>query len=72
MSTNDLYKDMDPEYSARAFRAGRKVLSSIESDTILPENGLRAGALLNDDQMSVVRNIRERRLAPVLDRFARD
>ena len=66
------YENMDQEYRSQIFRARKKLLGSIESSTILPDYGLKARDLLNSDQLDVVKNIRERKLTAVLDRFIDD
>ena len=73
MAHQDLYPDMDPDYTTRVFYARRELLSTVESSTILPENGLNSRGLLDDGQLNKVREIRTRRLQPVvLERFAAD
>lgn len=72
MLLHDQYTDFDTEYRSRIFMAREKMLSSIESQTLLPENELNARSLLNKDQMNVVAGIRKRRLEPVLSRFLPD
>ena len=69
---HELYEDMDPEYRSSIFFARKKLLGSIESNTILPDYDLRARGLLNDTQLDKVHEIRQRRLTPVIDRFQRD
>lgn len=68
----DLYEDMDPEYRSLIFRARKTLLGNIEDPTLLPENGLSARTLLDDVQLDRVRNIRNRKLASVLNRFSPD
>jgi len=73
MLHNDvIYEDMDPDYRTRIFYARKKLLGSVESPTILPDNNLNARSLLNDEQLNKVHGIRERKLAAVIDRFSRD
>lgn len=69
---HELYEDMDPDYRSSIFLARKKLLGSIENQSILPEYDLRARGLLNETQMDKVAEIRERRLAPVIERFERD
>ncbi len=69
---HDQYEDFNPEYVASIFRARKNLVSSLD-DTLLPDNGLQAAFLLDDEQMKVVRNIRTRRLKKkVLSRFIPD
>ena len=72
MLLHDQYPDFDTDYRSRIFMAREKLLGSVESDTLLPDNDLSARNLLNDDQMQVVKGIRKRRLEPVLSRFIPD
>ena len=72
MLHEDLYTDMDPEYTSRIFLARRRLVDSVEGPSSLPSSGLSARGLLDDSQLAVVKNIRTRRLAPVLDRFTQD
>lgn len=69
---HEIYEDMDPDYRSSIFFARKKLLGSIESHTILPDYDLKARGMLNETQMDKVAEIRQRRLAPVLDRFERD
>lgn len=66
------YADMDPDYKARTFISRKELLSSVESTTILPENGLSARSLLDECQLGKVQEIRVRRLSAVIDRFRKD
>ncbi|MCR9143646.1 MAG: hypothetical protein NXI24_15465 [bacterium] len=69
---HDIYEDLDPEYTARIFQARKKLVGSVDQ-TLLPENGLLARGLLNDEQLKTVRNIRTRRLSPeIRERFIAD
>lgn len=72
MLLHDQYTDFDTEYRSQIFRAREKLLGSVESDTLLPDNELSARNLLDDDQLNVVKGIRKRRLEPVLSRFIPD
>ncbi|MCB1303415.1 MAG: hypothetical protein KDK37_04035 [Leptospiraceae bacterium] len=65
-------EEMDPEYRAQIFFARKQLLGSVESPTILPQNGLFARALLDEKQIKKVEQIRQRRLAAVADRFQAD
>ncbi len=69
---HDTYEDFDPEYTSRVFQARKKLVASVDQ-TLLPENGLLARGLLDDAQLEKVRNIRTRRLSPVIrERFIAD
>lgn len=72
MLHDDLYTDMDPDYQSRIFLARRRLVDSVEGPSSLPTSGLCARSLLDDSQLAVVKDIRTRRLAPVLDRFIQD
>ncbi len=72
MMLHETYEDMDPDYQARVFLARRKLVGSIESPTLLPDHGLRARGMLNPAQLEKVKNIRTRRLQPVIDLFIPD
>ena len=53
-------------------RPAKKLVASVDQ-TLLPENGLLARGLLDDAQLEKVRNIRTRRLSPVIrERFIAD
>ena len=69
---HEQYEDLDPDYRATIFMGRSRLLSSVESHTLLPDNRLNARSLLVDSQMQVVKRIRTRRLEPVLDRFQPD
>jgi len=58
-----IYEELDQDLQWKVFFTRKKVLGSLESPTILPDNGLTAEDLLNDEQMQKVKQIRERRLA---------
>ncbi len=66
MRVHDLYPDMDPDYRSRLFQTRKKLLGSLESPTLLPENGLSARKVLNDNQYNRVKEIRQRRFAELL------
>lgn len=66
----ELYEEMDPDYRARIFMARKALLGSLESPTLLPENGLSANDLLSESQLQKVSKIRQRRHAAVMSRFS--
>ncbi len=65
-----LYDEMDPDYRARIFMSRKALLGSLESPTLLPENGLSARDLLDDSQLKKISQIRHRRHSPVMARFS--
>ncbi|MCB1308357.1 MAG: hypothetical protein KDK30_09270 [Leptospiraceae bacterium] len=67
-----LYDELDPDFCSRIFMGRQKLVSSIESPTLLPEHELNARSLLNEAQMKKIANIRTRRLEPVINRFIPD
>lgn len=69
---HELYEDMDPDYRSRIFLARKKLLSSVESPSLLPLQNLSARKLLNTVQLEKVVDIRKKRLRKVIDRFIAD
>ncbi len=66
------YEDMDPNYRAANFLGRKSLIGTIKSNTLLPENGLRARNLLSDAQFLRMEAIRQRTLEKVYNRFERD
>lgn len=60
---------MDSEYHAKIFFARKHLLGSLESPTLLPENGLLADGLLDSGQLKKVNEIRHRRFHELADTF---
>jgi hypothetical protein len=58
-----IYEELDPQLRWKIYLTRKKLLGSLESPTILPENGLTAEDLLTEEQLTKVSLIRSRRLA---------
>ncbi|AOP35708.1 hypothetical protein A0128_18805 [Leptospira tipperaryensis] len=54
------YPEMDPELKSSFLSIG-KTTANLVNNTILPQSGLKAGALLNSAQMEKLKEIRKRR-----------
>ncbi|GIX43439.1 MAG: hypothetical protein KatS3mg129_3172 [Leptospiraceae bacterium] len=64
-----IYEELDPNLHWKVYYTKKKVLESIDKGTIMPENGLCAESLLNDEQLKKVQEIRKRKLSKVFDQF---
>ncbi|MBW0433035.1 hypothetical protein DLM76_05120 [Leptospira yasudae] len=54
------YPEMDPDLKS-SFLSIDKTVANLVNNTILPQSGLKAGNLLNADQMKKLKEIRKRR-----------
>ncbi|PJZ56241.1 hypothetical protein [Leptospira barantonii] len=54
------YPEMDPDLKS-SFLSIDKTVANLVNNTILPQSGLKAGALLNPEQMKKLKEIRKRR-----------
>ncbi|HMU83589.1 MAG TPA: hypothetical protein PKE49_04045 [Leptospiraceae bacterium] len=66
------YEDMDENYRSANFLGRKSLIATVKSDTLLPENGLRARSLLSEAQFARMEVIRQRTLNKVYARFERD
>ncbi|MBL8020081.1 MAG: hypothetical protein JNM27_10495 [Leptospirales bacterium] len=66
------YEDMSQDYKSALFLERPKLIGTVKSDTLLPENGLRARSLLSDNQFARMQQIRHRTLGKVIQRFEQD
>lgn len=58
-----IYEELDSDLQWKIYFTRKKLLGSLESPTILPDNGLTAEHLLSPEQLQKVDEIRQRRLA---------
>ena len=58
-----IYEELDSDLQWKIYLTRKKLLGSLESPTILPDNGLTAEDLLSPEQLQKVDEIRQRRLA---------
>jgi len=70
--TTELYNEMDPDYSSRIFMARKSLLGSLESPTLLPDYGLKARNLLNEQQWLRMKEIRAKKNAELQGSFITD
>jgi hypothetical protein len=70
--TTELYEEMDPDYTSRIFMARKALLGSLESPTLLPDYGLKARSLLNEEQWTRMQEIRNRKNSELLGTFIPD
>lgn len=64
-----IYEELDPNLHWKVYYTKKKVLKSFDIDTIMPENGLSAKELLNQNQLNKILEIRKRRLEKVFEQF---
>jgi hypothetical protein len=70
--TTELYNDMDPDYRSRIFMARKSLLGSLESPTLLPDYGLKARSLLNEEQWNRMQEIRNKKNSALQGSFIPD
>ncbi len=64
-----IYEELDPELNWKIYLSKKNVLSSLEHNTIMLENGLTAENLLNKKQLEIVREIRKKKMSKVFEQF---
>lgn len=64
-----IYEELDPHLHWKVYLTKKEVLNSITKGTIMPENGLTAESLLNEQQLKKVQEIRKRKLSKVFEQF---
>lgn len=56
-----IYEELDPDLRWKVYLTRKTILGSLESPSILPDNGLTAEGLLSAEQLGKVDAIRKRR-----------